>query len=72
MFSFLYTFFLLMLVYMQIRDARVGADYGTPRQQLLLGAEQRGRCLEMEAAPGGDAVNTMGTMTNGLVHYTLL
>jgi hypothetical protein len=26
----------------------------------------------MEAAPGGDAVNTMGTMTNGLVHYTLL
>lgn len=64
MFSFPYTFLLLMLVYMQIRDLRVGADHGTLWERLLLGAEQREWFLEMEAGPGEDAVYLTGMMTN--------
>lgn len=72
MFSFPYAFLVLMLVYMQIRDARVGVDYEAPCEQLLLRDEQRGRWfLEMKAAPGKDAAIITGTMANGLVHYTL-
>lgn len=57
---------------MQIRNVRVGVDCETSWELLCPVAEQEERILEMEAAPGEDAVSIMEMMTDCLASHTWL
>lgn len=57
---------------MQIRNVRVGVNCETPWELLCPVAEQGEWILEMEAAPGEDAVSVMVMMTGCLASHTWL